>query len=334
MIMKTVLIVGSGLSGSVAARIMSEKGWEVEVIENRDHIGGNCFETEENGIVIHKYGPHVFHTNDADVWNFLSRFTEWNEYEHKVFADTDLGQISIPYNATTEQQLGRTLTDEEIQKLIFVKYSEKQWGVSWKDLPKSITGRVPMRRASGDQRYFTDKYQGQPSEGYTTMFGRILSGLNVRTNTLKQEWRDLRHNFDLLIYTGKIDEYFGYKLGHLPYRSLKFEHQLSAVGLSHAAINQCNDQPFTRMYDHSLLNGKKSKADQTIITREYPQAHNSQNEPYYPMPFGEGAQLFKKYKRLAQLERKTVFIGRLATYSYLDMWMAVAQTMVKLRNIS
>jgi UDP-galactopyranose mutase len=201
--------------------------------------------------MLHTYGPHLFHTNDAQVWNFLSRFTEWTDYRHKVVADTRLGRIAIPYNIQTDAQLGRRLSDVEIRDLIFVDYSQKQWGVPWAEMPAAITGRVPTRRENDDHRYFSEGVAGTSSPLAETHVGRMPT-----------------------LHSGE-----------------------------------------------------------TIITREYPQAHDETNEPYYPMPFGEGMALYQNYKALADAEPRTIFLGRLATYSYLDMWMAVAQALVKLRSI-
>jgi UDP-galactopyranose mutase len=227
------------------------------------------------------------------------------------------------------------LTDEEIRNLIFVDYSEKQWGVPWNEMPQAITGRVPVRRENDDERYFTDRFQGQPEKGYSRMFESMLEGVPVQLGVRSNEWRTHAAKADLVIYTGKIDEYFDCCFGRLPYRSLRFEHTRSQARLPHAVINQCNKLPFTRVYDHCYFNGKckEMECGKTIITHEYPEAHNDDNEPYYPMPFGSGMLLYQKYKKLADAERRTIFLGRLATYSYLDMWMAVAQAFVKLRPV-
>ena len=376
------LVVGSGMSGAAAARLLADAGHEVVVLEARGHAGGNCYDEEQGGVRVHQYGPHLFHTNDEAVWQFLSRFTEWTEYRHTVVADTRLGRISIPYNLQTEAQLGWRLTDEEIRDLIFVEYSAKQWGVPWEEMPAAITGRVPTRRDNADDGYFTDRFQGQPKHGYAALFTKMLEGIPVQLGVEKAAWREVAKAMgaELVIYTGKVDEYFGYCYGRLPYRSLRFEHTRSTEGLPHAVINQCNALPWTREYDHRWFSGQGGGAGhgedggdgaaafvapgawdagagkdasqdagkcenvgkmETVLTKEYPLAHDGTNEPYYPMPFGEGMALYQRYKELALLARaaaqaaeepRTVFLGRLATYSYLDMWMAVAQAMVKLRG--
>lgn len=327
-----ICVVGSGISGAVAAYLLSQSGHKVEIFETRSHIAGNCYDEILEGVLVHKYGPHLFHTNDTTVWNLLSRFTDWSNYSHKVVADTSRGRIPIPYNFLTEKQIGCRLTDQEIIDLIFIDYSEKQWGVPWSKLPASITGRVPKRRENSDDRYFTDHFQGQPKDGYRRMFEQMLEGIVVHLDVGKDKWRDLAENADLVVYTGKIDEYFGFCYGNLPYRSLRFEHQFSMTGLPNAVINQCNQLPYTRMYDHSYFNptSNRVEAKGTIITHEYPLEHDPSNEPYYPVPFGEGMATYQKYKALAEHDTNVIFLGRLATYSYLDMWMAVAQTIKKL----
>lgn len=324
------VVIGSGVSGSTAARLLTDAGHNVEMFDSREHIGGNCYDEKQGQVTVHKYGPHLFHTNDEAVWNFLSRFTEWLPYSHKVVADTARGRISIPYSLLTEEQIGVRLTDAEIRELIFVQYSEKQWGVSWEQLPDAIRNRIPARRDNSDDRYFTDRFQGQPKDGYTALFQRMLEGIPVRLGVPRNEWRKVAGDYDHVIYTGKIDEYFDCVYGKLPYRSLRFEHEKSRERLPHAVINQCNDLPFTRLYDHAYFLGEQPH--ETVITREFPQAHDDSNEPFYPMPFGAGMELYQKYKELARQEKNTLFLGRLATYSYLDMWMAVAQAMVKLKQ--
>ncbi len=335
----SVSVVGAGLSAVTAGRLLSQFSG-VELFESRHHIAGNCSDKKRNGFHLHSYGPHLFHTNSIQIWNFLSQFTSWTPYKHQVQADTSRGRISIPYNLHTERNLGMPLSDQCIKNLIFKDYSQKQWGIPWEQMPAAITGRVPLRRENEDTRYFTDKYQGQPKDGYTAMFQRMLQGIPVHLGVGKDEWRKHAAKADLVIYTGKIDEYFNYCYGRLPYRSLRFEHQRSRERLPVAVINQCNTLPYTRMYDHRYFSEKSAigapplpEGEETIITKEYPMAHDETNEPFYPMPFGEGQALYQKYKKLADAEKKTIFIGRLATYSYLDMWMAVKQAMVKLRPI-
>ena len=334
-----VLVVGSGMSGSTAARLLHDAGHEVLVLESRPHIGGNCADELRDGVRLHTYGPHLFHTSDARVWSFLGRFTEWTSYRHRVVADTRLGRIPIPWNRRSEALVGRALTDDEIRDLIFVDYSRKQWGVPWEQMPAAITGRVPTRRDNDDDRYFTDTFQGQPKDGYAALFERLLSGIPVETGTPAEAWRDRAERADLVIYTGKLDDCFHRVHGPLPYRSLRFEHTRARARLPHAVINQCNRLPFTRVYDHRWFSEDPDKGPApgtepgTIITREYPETHDESNLPFYPMPFGDGMERSAAYRKLAAAQTRMVFLGRLATYAYLDMWMAVAQTFVKLRAL-
>jgi UDP-galactopyranose mutase len=188
---------------------------------------------------------------------------------------------------------------------------------------------VPQRRENHDDFYFTDRWQGQPAKGYAALFENLLHGIRVHFGVNKNDWRHHRRPEDWVIFTGKIDDYYQETLGRLPYRSLRFEHDRSPSRLPHAVINQCNDLPFTRVYDHAWFSGESPEL--TVITREFPEEHHPGNEPYYPMPFGEGMKLYSRYKSLGDREPQTLFIGRLATYSYLDMWMAVAEAMAKVR---
>jgi UDP-galactopyranose mutase len=326
-----ILITGTGLSGASAAAILSQAAHELQVYDTRPHVGGNCHDELQQDVTVHKYGPHIFHTDSAMVWNFLSRFTEWNNYRHRVLADTALGRIPIPWSTASAAVVGRELSDAEVQKLIFVDYSEKMWGVPFAALPDAIRNRVPLRRAAGDTRYFTDRYQGQPKQGFSTMFARMLEGIPVHTGADENAWQKEAKKADLHIYTGKIDAYFSYCYGRLPYRSLRFEHERSKQRQVATSINQCNTLPWTRVTDHAwFLNENPAE---TVLTKEFPMAHDETNEAFYPMPFGEGRELYARYRLLAKAEPRTIFLGRLATYCYLDMWMAVAQALTALKEL-
>jgi len=329
-----VHVYGCGLSGVTAAILLKEQGHDVEIFETRTHIGGNCHDYKNSdGCTVHQYGSHIFHTNDEDVWKFVNRYTRFNNYEHRVRANTSEGLISIPFNKKTEQQLGRDLSGEEIQELLFRQYSERHWGVKWEDLPKTISGRVPNKRDNHDDRYFTDKYQGIPEQGYTQMFMHMLNGISVTLGCP----RDLhkRLNADLVVWTGKISEYFDNSFGHLPYRSLRFEHHRVAKDDQYswdqgAVINECNDKLYNRTMDNSVY--LNEQVDYTIHTRDYPEEYDPQlNDPIYPKTFGEGPKIYQKYQRAAQADKNVLFLGRLATYRYLDMWMAIKQVMVKIK---
>ncbi len=331
-----VNIVGCGLSGITAAILLKDKGHSVEIFETRPHIGGNCYDLKVGNVTVHQYGSHIFHTNDEAVWNFLNRYTKFNNYIHRVRANTKEGLISIPFSRKTAEQIGRDLDPEEIQELVFRDYSERQWGIPWEELPKSISGRVPNKRDNFDDRYFTDEFQGQPINGYTAMFNAMLDDIPVQLGVGPDAWKGRK--CDKLIYTGKVDAYFDYKWGRLPYRSLRFEHfKASKDNLysfsNGAVINECNRNPYNRTMDNSVY--LNEDVDETILTRDYPEEHDENNLPIYPKNFGLGAELYSgRYKKAAASEADTLFLGRLATYKYLDMWMAVKQVMVKLEGVS
>jgi UDP-galactopyranose mutase len=327
-----VNIIGCGLSGVTAAILLKEQGHDVEIFESRDHIGGNCYDEKMDDIMVHKYGLHCFHTNDKEVWDFLNRYTEFNNHELRARANTKLGLISIPYNKKTEEQIGRDLSEEEIHELIFKDYSERHWGIPWDKLPKSISGRVPTKRDSYDDRYSLDKYQGIPVNGYTAMFRNMLDGIKVNLGVSKDEYRNLKG--DKMVYTGKPDDFFNYEFGRLEYRSLRFEHKkVQRTDLfsfeKGAQINECNNKPYNRTADNSVF--LNQQLPHTILTRDYPEEHNETNDPIYPKSFGGNIEMFNKYKKAIKADTNTIFLGRLATYKYLDMWMAIKQVMVKLK---
>lgn len=323
-------VVGCGLTGITAAIVLKEQGHNVEVFESRHHLGGNCYDEVQDGVRVHQYGAHIFHTNDKGVWSFLNRYTRFNDYQHRVRANTKEGLISIPFNKHSEESLGRNLTDDEIRSLIFKDYSERHWGLAWEKLPKSILSRVSIRRSSYDSRYFLDKYQGIPEHGYTTMLQGMLDGVKVHLGVGKMEWR--KFACDKVVYTGKPDDFYNYRYGVLPYRSLRFEHIVTKRDALYswdhgAVINECNLRPYNRTVDNSVFHNQSK--GQTVLTRDYPEEHDGCNEPIYPKPFGEGREIFLKYKACMDAENDTVFLGRLATYKYLDMWMAIKQVMIK-----
>jgi len=323
------------MSGVTAAILFKEQGHDVEIFEVRDHIAGNCYDVKnDDGCTVHKYGSHIFHTNNEEVWTFLNRYTKFNSYEHRVRANTKEGLLSIPFSKKTEEQLGRDLDPKEIQDLLFREYSERHWGIPWEQLPKSISGRVPNKRDSHDDRYFTDKYQGIPEDGYTAMFKNMLDGIKVNLGAERGLHKRLKA--DLVVWTGKISEYFDLKFGHLPYRSLRFEHKRVEKDPLYtwdkgAVINECNTKPFNRTMDNSVY--LNEDVTHTVHTRDFPEEYEvGKNDPIYPKTFGEGPKVYQTYLRAAEADQNTIFLGRLATYKYLDMWMAVQQVMVKLRK--
>jgi len=325
-------IIGCGLSGITAAILLREKGYSVTIYDRRNHIGGNCYDSNVAGTLVHSYGPHYFHTNDDEVFRFLSRYTEWFDYRYKPKGNTKLGLISLPYSKKTISELGRELSQEEIIDVIFKDYSEKQWGLPFDQIPKSITNRIPKTKDDEDPSWFkNEKYQCMPKYGYTKMMEKMVEDIPVLLNTKDEDWKACP--VDLTIYTGKIDEYFEYCYGKLPYRSLTFKHTFTKDKMDVAAINQNTaDVPYTRVYDHSHCMFRHDGP--TIITEEYPKQWEEGDIPFYPMPFGDGIGIYNKYKDLADKEKNVIFIGRLATYTYLDMWMAVKQAMIKINSVT
>jgi UDP-galactopyranose mutase len=358
------LIVGAGFAGSVLAeRLASQAGARVLLIDRRPHVGGNAYdEPNEAGILYHKYGPHIFHTNSDQVVEYLSQFTEWRPYEHRVRAVVRDKLVPIPINRTTLNQLfGLDLqTDEdaadylasraepvddirtsedvvvnavgrELYELFFRGYTRKQWGLDPSQLDKSVTARIPTR-TNTDDRYFTDSFQAMPKDGYTAMFERMLDHplIEVRTGV---EFRDVRDAVDAdhIIFTGRIDEYFDYRFGHLPYRSLKFDHR-TLEQERYQPVGTVNypspDVPYTRISEYKHLTGQEAPV--TTITYEYPSA---EGDPYYPIPREENQELFKRYEALADETEGVTFVGRLATYRYYNMDQIVGQALATYRRI-
>lgn len=319
-----IKIIGCGLAGIVAANVLKQKGHTPIIFESRNHIGGNCYDTNLAGTLVHCYGPHIFHTDDEYVFNFLKRYTEWTPFKLKPKGYTKLGIISLPYSKKTISEIGRELTQEEIIEYIFHDYSEKQWGLPFSEIPQSITNRIPKTKDCEDPTWFEgQKYQCIPKYGYTEMFENMLYGIEVNLCCDSNIWK--RYEYDLTIYTGKIDEYFDYCYGMLPYRSLEFIHQMSEHKMNAFIINQnTHDVPYTRQYDHSHFTFFHKGP--TIITKEFSIVHNKNNIPFYPINIQRNIDLYNKYNILAKSE-KTLFVGRLATYKYLDMWQVVRQVL-------
>jgi UDP-galactopyranose mutase len=351
------LVVGAGFAGSVLAeRLAAGLNKRVLVIDRRPHIGGNAYDHyNEAGVLVHKYGPHIFHTNSARVLEYLSRFTEWRPYEHRVLAQVGDKLVPMPINLTTlrilfdrdftPEQAGeflaagaeaidpvRTSEDvvlstvgRELYEKFFRGYTRKQWGLDPSQLDKSVAARVPAR-CSTDDRYFTDEYQCMPLHGYTRMFEKMLDHPNITVMT-GRSYDDLRHaaNFGHTIYCGPVDEFFGHCYGSLPYRSLQFRHvtldqpQFQPV----AVVNYpSEDVPYTRITEYKHLTGQAH--EKTSVTYEFPSA---EGEPYYPVPRPENMRLFRKYQELADNLSDVTFVGRLATYRYYNMDQVVAQAL-------
>ncbi|MEY2564433.1 MAG: UDP-galactopyranose mutase [Verrucomicrobiota bacterium] len=323
-----VCIVGAGLAGATAAFQLSKHGHQVEVFEVRTQIGGNCYDKLQNGVMVHQYGPHAFHTGNPVVWQFLNQFTRFNDVALRVWANTPLGMIPIPFNNQSAKLVG-DMTPKMIRDLLFKDYSQKQWGVSWTELPKSIRNRVPLKRASFESYYHLDRYQGIPEKGYSEMFSAMLEGKSVHVGCKENDWR--RYKWDHVIFTGSIDTYYGFCHGELPYRSLRFEY-FPSLPRREVQINECNPwNSWTRSVDHS--HWLRQKVRNTVISREYPCEFDGSNERFYPKPWDAALAQYAKYARLAQSDPKVTFVGRLGTYRYLDMDKTVAQTMAAMSRL-
>jgi UDP-galactopyranose mutase len=356
------LIVGAGFAGSVLAeRLATQENKKVLIIDKRDHIAGNAYDYYNNdGILIHKYGPHIFHTNSKDVFEYLGQFTEWRQYEHKVLASVDGQLVPIPINLNTINQLyGLRLNSSEVEdffeskaeKVAGVKtsedvvvskvgrelyekffrgYTRKQWDLDPSELDASVTARVPTR-TNRDDRYFTDTYQAMPLNGYTEMFRKMLSHPNIKI-MLNTDYKDIIDMipYDKMIFTGPVDEYFDYCFGKLPYRSLEFKFETidRDVYQPTGTVNYPNEQLYTRITDFKYLTGQQHP--KTAIVYEYPKA---EGDPYYPVPRPENAELYKKYQQLATAAENVYFVGRLATYKYYNMDQVVAQALTTFRKI-
>ena len=357
------LIVGAGFAGSVLAeRLASERNERVLLIDRRPHIGGNAYDRyDDDGLLIHQYGPHIFHTNSPQIAQYLTRFTAWRPYEHRVLAEVDGVQVPIPINLDTVNKLyNLNLTSEELQdwfakraepvetirtsedvvvsvvgrelyEKFFRGYTRKQWGLDPSELDKSVTARVPTR-TNRDDRYFGDAFQFMPKHGYTRLFESMLRHPNIHVMT-QTDYADVRHVIPhrRVIYTGPIDEYFDFRFGKLPYRSLRFEH----VTLDKAwhqpvgVVNYPQTHAYTRVTEYKHLTGQEHA--RTALTYEYPSA---EGDPYYPIPKAENQELFKKYERLALATPDVWFVGRLATYRYYNMDQIVGQALATFRRIN
>jgi UDP-galactopyranose mutase len=356
------LIVGAGFSGSVIAeRIATQLGKKVLVVDKRNHIGGNAYDHYDNsGVLVHKYGPHIFHTNSREVFEYLSRFTEWRSYEHRVLASVDGQLVPIPINLDTINKLyGLSLTSFQVEEFLaslaepkeyirtsedvvvskvgrelyekfFRNYTRKQWGLDPSELDKSVIARIPTR-TNRDDRYFTDTYQAMPLHGFTRMFENMLNHPNIKV-MLNTDYREIKKAIPCreMVYTGPVDEYFDLRYGKLPYRSLEFKHEThnKQVFQSAPVVNYPNEQLYTRITEFKYLTGQDHA--KTSIVYEFPRA---EGDPYYPVPRPENAEIYKKYKTLADATPGVYFVGRLATYKYYNMDQCVAQALTIYKQI-
>ncbi|HEY8596837.1 MAG TPA: UDP-galactopyranose mutase [Thermomicrobiales bacterium] len=357
------LIVGAGFAGSVLAeRLATQLDKRVLVVDKRPHIAGNMYDHyDDAGLLVHKYGPHIFHTNSRDVFDYLSQFTAWRPYEHRVLASVDGRLVPIPINLDTVNSLyGLRLTGPELDAFFaeraepreqvrtsedvvvgkvgrelyekfFRGYTRKQWGLDPSELDASVTARVPTR-TNRDDRYFTDTYQAMPLHGYTRLFERLLAHPNISV-MLNTDYREIEGMIPYreLIYSGPIDAFFDYRYGKLPYRSLEFRFEthdratMQPVG----TVNYPNEHPYTRITEFKYLTGQEHA--KTSVVYEIPCA---EGDPYYPVPRPENAALYRRYKALAEATQGVHFVGRLATYQYYNMDQVVAQALKTFRNIA
>lgn len=359
------LIVGSGLFGSVCANELKKKNKKVLVIEKRAHIGGNAYTETLDGIPVHKYGAHIFHTNNEEVWKYVNELVEFNRFTNSPLAYYKGKLYNLPFNMNTFYQMWGTTTPEEAKNKIdeqkrkfegidprnleeqaislvgedlynnLIKgYTEKQWGRKATELPAFIIKRIPVR-FTFDNNYFSDKYQGIPVGGYTKLIEKMLAGVEVRLNSdyleEKEKYNALAKN---VIYTGPIDSYFNYIYGPLDYRSLKFETQSIDMDnyQGNAVINYTESSvPYTRIIEHKHFDACITPT--TIITKEYPCEWKLGDEPYYPINDEKNMGLYKKYRELAQTEVNTIFGGRLAEYKYYDMHQVIAAALYQVKQL-
>ncbi len=343
------LIVGAGFTGAVCARQLASKGNSVLLIDKRSHIGGNAHDHyDAQGILVHPYGPHIFHTNSKKIFKYLSQFTNWRFYEHRVLANIKNETYQIPINRTTinkvfslnlkeemvenflekkrtkiksinnSEELVLSSVGQELCDLFFKNYTLKQWGLHLSELSASVASRIPTR-TNDDDRYFSDTYQFMPADGYHTLFKNIINCQNIEV-LLDVDFFILKNSvsFNKLIYTGPIDRFYNFQFGKLPYRSLSFEHEhLPSVDFYQpvGTINYPSlDEKFTRITEFKHLTGQQMSG--SSIVREYPKADG---DPYYPIPNSDNEELFKKYKYLSESEKDVYFVGRLAEYRYYNM---------------
>jgi UDP-galactopyranose mutase len=357
------LIVGAGLAGGVLAeRLARQAGKKVLLVDKRNHIGGNTYDYyNKEGILVHKYGPHIFHTNSKEVFEYLGQFTQWRSYEHKVLASVDGMLVPIPINLNTINKLyGLNLSSSEVDAFLqskaekkerlvtsedvvvnkvgrelyekfFQGYTRKQWDLDPSELDASVAARIPTR-VNKDDRYFTDTYQAMPAQGFTKMFEKMLAHPNIHI-MLNTDYKDIEGviPYREMIYTGPVDYYFDYCYGKLPYRSLEFRFETHETECFQptGTVNYPNEHLYTRTTEFKYITGQKHH--KTTIVYEYPKA---EGDPYYPVPRPENAELYKKYQLLAAEMPHVHFVGRLATYKYYNMDQVVAQSLTLFKKLS
>lgn len=362
-----ILIVGSGLFGSVFAHEAAIRGHQIKVIEKRNHIAGNIYTENIEGINVHKYGAHIFHTDNKEIWDYVNQFAEFNRFTNSPVANYKGEIYNLPFNMNTFNKLWGVITPEEaeakiqsqrsilkgkkpenleeqaislvgtdIYEKLVKEYTQKQWGRPCNELPSFIIKRLPVRFVY-DNNYFNDRYQGIPIGGYTQIVERMLNheNIDVELSTDFFEKRDQYEKvYDKIIYTGMIDQYYDYQYGELEYRSLKFETEIKNVqNYQGSAVVNYTDKvtPYTRIIEHKHF--EFGRQDKTVITKEYPIEWHRRDEPYYPINNKKNNELFKKYYALAKEQDKVIFGGRLGTYRYYDMHMVMHAALVLVQDI-
>ncbi len=359
------LIVGAGFFGAISAFELTKKGYKCLVIEKRNHIAGNCYTENVEGINVHKYGAHIFHTNDQEIWDYVNALLEFNRYTNSPVAMNHGKLYNLPFNMNTFYQIWGVKTPKEaaakiaeqtekykditpknleeqalklvgddIYKLLIKEYTEKQWGVKATELPAFIIKRLPVR-FTFDNNYFNDRFQGIPMGGYTKIFEKLLEGIEVQLETDFFENRAYFENIaENIIYTGPIDKFFNYEAGKLNYRSLRFENETLEMEnfQGNAVVNYTShEEAFTRIIEHKHF--EFGTQEKTIITREYPQEWNENLEPYYPVNDEVNNTIYNAYKKKAEALENVIFGGRLAEYKYYDMHQIVGSALAKMKKI-
>jgi UDP-galactopyranose mutase len=357
------LVVGAGFAGSVVAeRLAAGSGKTVLLCDRREHIGGNAYDhADDAGILVHKYGPHIFHTNSREIFDYLSHFTAWRAYQHRVLASVEGKLLPIPINLDTINKLyGFHLNETEIEQFLaaraipcasprtseeitlsrvgrdlyekfFRNYTRKQWGLDPSQLDAQVAARIPVR-TNRDDRYFTDQFQSMPKHGFTRMFENMLDHRNIDV-LLGVDYREIRKQvkFNQLVFSGPVDEFFDFRHGKLPYRSLRFEHKTLEQEWHQpvAVVNYPNDFDYTRVTEFKHLTGQQHA--RTSVVYEYPEARG---DAYYPIPQPANAAVYAKYRELAQKRPDVHFVGRLATYRYYNMDQVVGQALTLYRKLA